>query len=132
MLVVCPSGSTETPAGAPPASLAGRLLWSPGDMATHITDACINCGACEPECPNEAISQGEDVYVIDRDRCTECVGFHEKEACQGVCPVECCLPDPANVETEAQLIARAMALHPDDAELAAKAKSGEFASRFRN
>jgi len=101
-------------------------------MATHITDACINCGACEPECPNEAISQGEDVYVIDHDRCTECVGFHEKEACQGVCPVECCIPDEGAPETEAQLIARALALHPDDADLAAKAKSGDFPSRFRN
>ena len=108
------------------------MLWSGVDMATYITDACINCGACEPECPNEAISQGDDVYVIDRDRCTECVGFHEKEACQGVCPVECCLPDPENAETEAQLIARALAMHPDDADLAAKAKSGEFPSRFRN
>lgn len=100
-------------------------------MATHITDACINCGACEPECPNEAISQGSDVYVIDAERCTECVGFHEKEACQAVCPVECCVPDPAHEETEAALIARAIALHPDDAELKEKAGSGSFPSRFR-
>ncbi|HSQ63999.1 MAG TPA: YfhL family 4Fe-4S dicluster ferredoxin, partial [Polyangiaceae bacterium] len=61
-------------------------------MATYITQDCINCGACEPECPNEAISEGDSIYVIDADHCTECVGFHEKEACQGVCPVECCLP----------------------------------------
>ena len=100
-------------------------------MATHITEACINCGACEPECPNEAISQGSDIYVIDQERCTECVGFHEKEACQVVCPVECCLPDPAKTETEAELIARAAALHPEDAELQAHVKSGEYPSRFR-
>jgi ferredoxin len=63
-------------------------------MATHITEECINCGACEPECPNEAISEGADTYVIDPNLCTECVGFHDYEACQAVCPVECCLPDP--------------------------------------
>merc|ERR1712065_80371 len=62
-------------------------------MATHITDDCINCGACEPECPNQAISEGEEYYVIDPARCTECVGFYDHEACQAVCPVECCLPD---------------------------------------
>jgi ferredoxin len=100
-------------------------------MATHITDACINCGACEPECPNEAISQGADVYVIDQERCTECVGFNEKEACQVVCPVECCVPDAAKHEDEATLLARAVTLHPDDAELAARAKGGDYPSRFR-
>lgn len=101
-------------------------------MATHITDACINCGACEPECPNEAITQGPDIYVIDGDNCTECVGFHEKEACQAVCPVECCIPDPSRVDTEEQLIARAIALHPEDEELKARVQSGDFPSRFRN
>ncbi len=101
-------------------------------MATHITDACINCGACEPECPNEAITQGSDIYVIDGDNCTECVGFHEKEACQAVCPVECCIPDPTRVDTEEQLIARAIALHPEDEELKARVASGDFPSRFRN
>merc|ERR1711916_95952 len=49
-------------------------------MATHITDDCINCGACEPECPNQAISEGEEYYVIDPARCTECVGFYDHEA----------------------------------------------------
>lgn len=80
-------------------------------MATYITRDCINCGACEPECPNEAISAADDLYVIDPQLCTECVGFHDAEACQAVCPVECCLPDPARVETEAQLYARTVALH---------------------
>jgi ferredoxin len=100
-------------------------------MATIITEACINCGACEPECPNEAISQGSDIYAIDAEHCTECVGFNAKEACQTVCPVECCVPDPAHVETESVLIARAVALHPDDAALRAAAASGRFQSRFR-
>ena len=100
-------------------------------MATYITQDCINCGACVPECPNEAISEGDSVYVIDPDLCTECVGFNAKEACQAVCPVECCLPDPNNTETEAALIARAMKAHPEDSDLAAKAASNDFPSRFR-
>jgi ferredoxin len=100
-------------------------------MATHITSDCINCGACEPECPNEAIAEGEELYTINAELCTECVGFHEKEACQAVCPVECCLPDPNNSETEADLMQRAIKLHPDDAELKQKAASNNFPSRFR-
>jgi ferredoxin len=100
-------------------------------MATYITQDCINCGACEPECPNEAISQGSELYEIDPELCTECVGFHEKEACQAVCPVECCLPDPNHNEAEADLLARALRLHPDDGELATRAKSNDYPSRFR-
>ena len=100
-------------------------------MATYITQDCINCGACEPECPNEAISEGDSIYVIDADHCTECVGFHEKEACQGVCPVECCLPDPNRPEKEADLAARALTLHPEDEELKARIGSGDFPSRFK-
>jgi ferredoxin len=100
-------------------------------MATRITDECINCGACEPECPNNAISQGDDIYVIDPELCTECVGFYEQEACQAVCPVECCLPDPAHEEAEPTLVKRALALHPDDTELAGRVASGSFPSRFR-
>jgi ferredoxin len=100
-------------------------------MATYITDICINCGACEPECPNEAISEGSEIYVIDPELCTECVGFDDKEACQTVCPVECCLPDPSHREEEPVLIERAVRLHPDDAELQAAAKSNNFKSRFR-
>jgi 4Fe-4S binding protein len=94
-------------------------------MATMITSECINCGACEPECPNNAISQGDPVYVIDPVLCTECVGFHDYEACAAVCPVDCCVTDPNNVETEEDLIARARALHQD-------VSFGEdFQSRFR-
>lgn len=100
-------------------------------MSTFITDDCINCGACEPECPNSAISQGDDIYVIDPDLCTECVGFYEHEACQAVCPVECCLPDPKHVEEEQTLVERALHLHPDDSELKARVESGAFPSRFR-
>ena len=87
-------------------------------MATIITDESINCGVCEPECPNEAIDDGEgeglDFYYIDPKLCTECVGFHGEEACQEVCPVDCCIPDEDIVETEEVLLARAVTLHPDD------------------
>src|SRR5947209_15441556 len=94
-------------------------------MATTITNDCINCGACEPECPNNAISQGDPVYVIDPLLCTECVGFHDYEACAAVCPVDVCVTDPNNVETEEVLIERARALHPET-------NFGEsFQSRFR-
>ncbi|HXN56541.1 MAG TPA: YfhL family 4Fe-4S dicluster ferredoxin [Myxococcales bacterium] len=82
-------------------------------MSTMITEECINCGACEPECPNQAISQGEDIFVIDPALCTECVGFHDEEACAAVCPVDCCVPDPSIPETEQVLLVRAQKLHPD-------------------
>jgi ferredoxin len=114
-------------------------------MAIMITDECINCGACEPECPNNAIYEGgvewaiadgssltddftlksgesigaldkqapveNDYYYIVPDKCTECVGFHEEPQCAAVCPVDCCVPDPDNVEDEAILLARKAALH---------------------
>ena len=82
-------------------------------MATTITNDCINCGACEPECPNDAISEGDDIYIIDPNLCTECVGFHDYEACQAVCPVECCVPDPNIRESEQTLLERVEKLHPD-------------------
>lgn len=94
-------------------------------MATMITNDCINCGACEPECPNNAISQGETIFVIDPMLCTECVGFHDYEACAAVCPVDCCVTDPNNIETEEALIERARALHPDTR------FDDNFESRFR-
>lgn len=94
-------------------------------MATMITEECINCGACEPECPNEAISEGEDIYIIDPMKCTECVGHFDEEQCAAVCPVDCCVPDPNNVESEAALFARAKALHPD------KEFPADFPSRFK-
>lgn len=82
-------------------------------MATTITDDCISCGACEPECPNNAISQADPIYVIDPKLCTECVGFHDYEACAAVCPVDCCVTDPQNVESESVLIERARQLHKE-------------------
>lgn len=94
-------------------------------MATYITSDCINCGACEPECPNDAISEGDDIYVINPDLCTECVGFFDQEQCAAVCPVDCCVPNPKDVESEEQLLAKAKVIHPDQ-EFAA-----EFPSRFR-
>ena len=94
-------------------------------MATTITTECINCGACEPECPNNAISQGDPVYVIDPILCTECVGFHDYEACAAVCPVDCCVTDPNNIESEEVLIARAKSLHPETD------FGDSFQSRFR-
>ena len=81
-------------------------------MATLILDECISCGACLPECPNQAIFEGEDLYFIESDRCTECVGFHDEEACAAVCPVDVCLPNPDVVETEEELLTKAKRLHP--------------------
>ena len=60
-------------------------------MAYMITDECISCGACEPECPNQAISEGETIYIIDPDRCTECVGSHESPRCVEICPEDAIL-----------------------------------------
>ncbi len=75
-------------------------------MALLITDECINCDVCEPECPNEAISQGEEIYEIDPSRCTQCVGHYDTPQCIEVCPVDCILPDPAPSKTEEQLQAK--------------------------
>lgn len=116
-------------------------------MAIIITDECINCGACEPECPNTAIYEGADdwkyadgtdlagnivlpngkaanadedqeavsdeVYFIVADKCTECKGFHEEPQCAAVCPVDCCVPDDAVVETEAELLEKQRFMHND-------------------
>ena len=85
-------------------------------MATMITEECINCGVCEPECPNDAISEGEETFQIDPQLCTECVGFHDTEQCAEVCPVDCCVPDPNNREDEAVLLDRAKQVHPEKAD----------------
>ena len=68
-------------------------------MATYIIEECINCGACEPECPNEAISQGAEIYEIDPSKCTECVGHFDKPQCREVCPVDCIPVHPDHVES---------------------------------
>ena len=75
-------------------------------MALTITSECINCDVCEPECPNQAISMGEEFYVIDPARCTECVGLFGVPHCVQVCPVECIPVDPEHVETREQLQAK--------------------------
>lgn len=75
-------------------------------MALKITDACINCDVCEPECPNQAIYQGERIYEIHPERCTECVGHFDAPQCVEVCPVACINVDPAHTESHAQLAAK--------------------------
>lgn len=75
-------------------------------MALIITDDCISCDICEPECPNEAISAGDDIYVIDPGRCTECVGHYDWPQCRQVCPVDCIPQDPERVESREALMAR--------------------------
>ncbi len=90
-------------------------------MALLITDECINCGACEPECPNTAIYEGgmnwsldgkknealiSDYFYIVPDKCTECVGFHNEPQCMAVCPVDCIIMDPNHVETKEELLAK--------------------------
>ena len=114
-------------------------------MAIKISDECINCGACEPECPNNAIYEGGlewqfsdgtslkgtvnsksglsvdadasndpvdfDVYYIATDKCTECIGFHDEPQCAAVCPVDCCIPDEENIESESALLDKKEFLH---------------------
>src|SRR5271170_2685111 len=135
------SSSNTMQARRLPAEISVVRVWSwsqsrfgnrPGftSMATTITSECINCGACEPECPNTAIYAGgvpwelngtpgaaiaQDIYYIVPSKCTECVGFYDHEACAAVFPVDCCVPDPANLETESVLLARARELHPETA-----------------
>ena len=75
-------------------------------MALYITDACINCDVCEPECPNDAIYQGELIYEIEASKCTECVGHFKQEQCVVICPIDCILVDPNYTETQAQLQAK--------------------------
>ena len=73
-------------------------------MALWITDECINCDVCEPECPNQAIYQGEDIYEIDPNKCTECVGHFDEPQCRQVCPVDCIPNDPNAIESKDQLM----------------------------
>ena len=114
-------------------------------MAIIITDECINCGACEPECPNNAIYEAaedwkfsdgtslegeivlpngnkfnadgdqepidDEVYFIVPDKCTECIGFHEEPQCAAVCPVDCCIPDDENIESENELLNKKRFMH---------------------
>ncbi len=119
-----------------------RCYGACNDMAIRITEECINCGACEPECPNNAIYEGgtfwtlagvtyrpdeeapsgaqgffsEDYYYIVPDKCTECVGFHDEPQCAAVCPVDVCLPDPEHVESRGELLEKVEYLNLVDTE----------------
>jgi len=73
-------------------------------MALLITDDCINCAVCEPECPNEAIYEGEEIYEIDTNLCTECVGHYDEPQCVMICPVDCIPKDPDCEETQDALM----------------------------
>ncbi len=84
-------------------------------MALIINQLCVNCDVCEPACPNQAITQGESIYIIHPDRCTECVGHFDEPQCVVVCPVECIDLDPDYVETEDQLLAKLAKLRLEDA-----------------
>ena len=79
-------------------------------MALMINEECINCGACEPECPNQAIEAGEELYEIDPDKCTECVGHFDEQQCVAVCPTDACVPDPDHKETREELEAKSRKL----------------------
>ncbi len=80
-------------------------------MALYITEDCIACDACLPECPNDAISEGDPIYVIDPDKCTECVGFYDEPQCAAVCPTDACQPDPNHQETKEELMEKYKRLH---------------------
>jgi ferredoxin len=73
-------------------------------MALLITDECINCDVCEPECPNDAISQGTEIYEIAPNKCTECVGHYDTPQCVIVCPIECIIPHPEVRESKDELM----------------------------
>jgi ferredoxin len=88
-------------------------------MALKITDDCSSCAACEPECPNTAISEGEDHYHINPDLCTECVGFFADPQCVSACPTESIVPDPDHVENKDALLAKFKQIHPDKEPVAA-------------
>lgn len=81
------------------------LAWGVS-VALKITEECINCDVCEPVCPNEAISAGEDIYVIDPSLCTECVGHYDTPQCVEICPVDCIPKDPQHSESHETLLAK--------------------------
>ncbi len=80
-------------------------------MALLINNDCTSCDACPEACPNEAISVVNSMYVIDPDKCTECVGAHDEPQCMDVCPADCIVPDPDHKETKEQLMERYHKLH---------------------
>lgn len=80
-------------------------------MALIINEECIACGVCVTECPNEAISEGDPIYVINPDLCTECVGFHDSPQCVEVCPVDCIVQDPDHKESKEELMEKKKRIH---------------------
>ena len=80
-------------------------------MALIINEECISCYACVEECPNEAISEGDPIYIIDPDLCTECVGFFDEPQCVNACPVDAIVPDPDHMETKEQLLEKKKRIH---------------------
>ncbi|NVK23732.1 MAG: YfhL family 4Fe-4S dicluster ferredoxin [Gammaproteobacteria bacterium] len=80
-------------------------------MALKILDTCINCDMCDPECPNQAISLGEEIYEINPELCTECVGHYDNPTCVSVCPIDCIITDPKRVESEDALADKFVAIH---------------------
>ncbi len=81
-------------------------------MAYKISEECISCGACEPACKNTAIKEGETIYQVDPQKCTECVGWFNAPQCVDTCPVDACVPDPAHKESREQLLAKWQKLNP--------------------
>ncbi|KAF1691015.1 YfhL family 4Fe-4S dicluster ferredoxin [Pseudoxanthomonas taiwanensis] len=86
-------------------------------MSLRINETCVNCDVCEPACPNQAISMGETIYVIDPARCTECVGHFDEPQCVAVCPVECIDPDPEHPESREALLEKLRRLQREHSEL---------------
>jgi ferredoxin len=80
-------------------------------MALKILDSCINCDMCDPECPNDAITLGAEIYEIDVDKCTECIGHYDQPTCVSVCPIDCVKPDLDHVEDEDSLLAKFIRMH---------------------
>jgi len=80
-------------------------------MAFLITDECTSCGICISECPNEAISEGDTIYVINPDLCTECVGFFNEPQCVSVCPIDAIVPDPDHKESKEELLEKKKRIH---------------------
>lgn len=80
-------------------------------MALIINEECIACDACLPECPNDAISEGDPIYIIDPNLCSECVGFFDEPQCVDVCPVDSIVPDPDHKETKDELLEKKKRIH---------------------
>ena len=93
-------------------------------MALMITDECINCDVCEPECPNEAISLGPEIYVIDPRLCTECVGHFDQPQCVQVCPVACIPVNPEHLESPETLMQKYLRLMAQSAPVPNPGPSG--------